>query len=465
VIRENAVEALSNYTYQRSNWLENINRDSKNYLGPYSRYVELKNWVSNNHQAINALHYQKYLDSKINTYNGQYREFIDSKENCEKYAEYEELKDFWDDFETRKNTAVVLAAAYGALQGWGMAGFVLSMCKNAGLDSETQAIIGLAVALPVMYVNACLVHPDLEEYIAFKKYKNFTNGNFLKTSIAKCSVASVLLAAVVSFGITNSITTDNVGAKATLFVVFTAVLSVAEGLLNMESLDKAERTSYDEKRTKLLGQYADQDKKYKAELAFNSIYYMSLAGMIGIALVGTKCLANNIDNVIGNDDSHMYSMIGACVVLIWAALQQRAFYQDRASRITQEWITPDNGVEHPIPDEKLVFERGSNFVFGLRTLNGFLNAPCAYLGVVTTLGKFMGMHKLAGMDNTAAYEKQNTFEQIFFQYGNSIEANIIYSIGTLVFLAAVGISMAANSVPPQKIADPKKEYEMKRLRA
>lgn len=406
--------------------------------------------------------------------------YLANKTTIEEYLEYQELKDYWDgridfknheyhfSFEARKNTARALAFLYGGFQGWGMAGLFISMARNAHMGGDIEWAIALGIALPVTAINTWLVRPDLEKYIAFKKYRDFRNGNISKQAIFITTVSSILLGGVVAYGITGSLESDNNLEIGITFGLMTAILALAEGLLNIGSLDDILKSSFSEKQQRLRDEYKREyyatDDEWKAKqsaatLVSSCVLTISFVGMMGIALVGSKTLANQ---VFGDDD--LAKMIMAAATLLLAASAQFPFYQDRATTIAKRWVPveiPGETKQPEIAHENLTFNPDNIFSSGcqksLWAANAIFNAPCAYLGVVTTLGKMLNLEKM----KDTHLDNHNTFEQIFFQYGNSIEATIVYGIGALFFIAAVGISMAANSVPPHEMADPKGEYEKK----
>ncbi|MFI4956489.1 MAG: hypothetical protein ACHQAX_04705 [Gammaproteobacteria bacterium] len=413
--------------------------------------------------------------------------YLAQKEVIEAYLLHKDVQAFWENFENRQRTAWALALLYGALQGWGMAGFVLSMIQDSELGAEAEWTIALTIALPVTLVNMWLVRPDLEDYFGFEKYKNLLNGHISTRAKIITAVSSILLGGVVAFGITSSLPTHDTRVIAPVFGLMTAVLSLAEGLLNIGCLDEILKTSFSEKLKQLKKEYNDDQNRdanqRKAAAVFYGVFITSCIGMIGIALVGSKSLSNQL---LGDDNP--FKMVLACVLLLGAASAQVPFYQDRAARIARSWVPVTGKAKDEIELDHLVFDPRKKVTFApenkyfdnkfryqhwsqqaLWAANGVFNAPCAYLGVVTTLGKFLGLQKLAGKNDANGvatdFDHQNTFEQIFFQYGNSMEANIIYGIGTLFFVAAVGISMVANSIPPQKMADPKNECNSGKMRA
>lgn len=359
------------------------------------------------------------------------------------------------EFYCRRRLAWTLAILYGGLQGGGMASFALQLL---GMEFEADAPETWAVVVPVMaiitWVNAFLVAPDLEEFIADEEYKTlFDNSKksneekIGKKTLAYCTAASLLLGAVVSYGITDLLPAEGTAEKATAFTLITLVLALAEGLLIIKPLARAINTNLGEETKNLFDSYENDDDKARAKRWYYGSLLASLIGMAGIALVGTKCLSNNIENISSGEISELSSMIMSATLLLIAAASQIPFYIRRSINITKDHVPPPATELNEIPAEKLVFKKGSYVSGGLWIANGILNAPCAYLGVVTTIMRFSNIDKAKATDSEGVGA---TLLNTFCQYGTSNSALATYGVGVLFFVCAVAISMIANSVPAQK---------------
>lgn len=383
----------------------------------------------------------------------------------------EAIETYWRNFYRKSWAAWLLAGAYGGLQGWGMAGFVLSMTETAELDPWVSHLISLGVALPVALMNGWLVRPDWENYIVFEEYKKLfgiAGSDAKKISFTAkfcCGVSSILLGVVTAYGITGCLEDNNAYLHTNdqnmitfAMVMMTTILALSECLLNIKSFDevldkglrKHEQALYDEYKnstSQVLGY--DVKKRTQAAIVYNTSFILSVLGMIGIALVGTVPFSHMLAKMfnIENEDTAMGIAAG---ILILAAFTQIPFYRDRALHITKRCVEIPN---QPPPDQpNLVFTSMGGKTCGtiLWGLNALCNSPCAFIGVVSTLGHFANLEK---PEETTG----SIFEKIFCPFGTSDNAMDIYYVGAAFFMFAFSISLAANYPPVTKMADPKAE--------
>ncbi len=370
--------------------------------------------------------------------------------------------------------AEFFAAAYGGLLGFGMAGFILLMFGDVEFPEEisegdisgTHSIIwGVALLgfISVAMINRWLVRPTLYDSFVFDsrevpqalkaiypKNNNEVDGLKIATWTI-CGVGASVIALMTALGIQATIDTfmgdgDSDWLPWMAVPTFAVIIAVSEFCLTVGSLERMLRAAFKgDAKQSFLPNFTEYENATGAKVTYGVFAVAAFFGMLGTALVCAKTLSGGIElTSLGEEDS--YSL--ALSILSIAALLQLPFYLDRAKGAI------DALFEKSYSAKAAVASSPSRPVHQtvLWGLNGLFNAPCAYLGAVKALAKLAGLEK-----QEPGEDEPFSLTHALFEYGHSMEANIVYGIGGLIFLCALGSSMLANSKKPENA--PRFDYQ------